>query len=91
MAKCEFHDEGFCVIHDSITEIKGDLKNGVVAFKELEKGKLSWRTFTWVIALLMGVWMATQGVIWSEIKHVGQNLIKLDKTISIHLGKDVNQ
>jgi hypothetical protein len=66
--KCEFHDEGFESIHDSLKEIK--------------------KTFTWIIVLLMSIWVGTQTVIWTEVKSVGQRVIKLDKKVAVHVGMD---
>ncbi len=87
MVKCEFHDEGFKALHDRLTEIQNDLKSGNGEFRELEKSKLSWKVFTWIIGFLMVMWLAVNGVMWNSVSSTGRIMIHLDKKISLHLGE----
>ena len=86
--KCEVHDEIMDSIHDTLREIKESLKNGSSQFLDMEKRKLGWGTFTWVVSVIMIIWLACQGVIWNEVKSVGSKVIKMDKSLAVHVGSD---
>lgn len=83
--KCEFHDEAFSFIRDGIREIKEKLCDGSDQFRDLEKRKLGWATFTWIIGILIVIWIGIQGVMYSDIKEMGKQIINLDKKVAVYL------
>ncbi len=71
---------------EDIADCLQELKTGGEKRWDAIGKKVSWSIFTWIIGILLLIWMATQGFILTRIEAVGAHVIKIDKKLAVHMG-----
>ena len=65
------HCKSFENLKDDVKEVKVELKS-----------KVNWKTFTWVLGILMTIILGVLGLIYTEVQDVDDKVNNTDKSIS---------
>src|SRR5512135_2239826 len=63
-------------LRDTTLELKAGAEARKTIIGQLERSKVSFTQFTWIIGILLAIWMGVQAVIWTELKTSKDELVK---------------
>lgn len=76
-------DRKFEEIKSEIKEIENKHEKDMVIIEAKVESKVSFKIFTWVLAILMMVVIGIQGVVWFQVKETNSTTNKVDKNIDL--------